>query len=128
MLGIHPAGGLPCKQSTDSAVFDGPGKDFLPFRLSRSEVSGISHSASPLLPVRVDARMGSELKVKLGPDGILPEVCLRVFQYTGQFENRGPAPFLNRVYAIPDHELTDARRAAHRCVTESANGSSQKLE
>ena len=70
----------------------------------------------PRLRARADARMGPDLKATSGPDDVLQDVYLRVFRGIDRFEDRGPDSFLNWVYAILDHALTDARRAAHRRV------------
>ena len=65
------------------------------------------------LRARAEARMPAALKARGDPDDILQEVYLDVFRQIYRFESRGPGSFLNWVYAILDHKLAAARRAAH---------------
>jgi RNA polymerase sigma-70 factor (ECF subfamily) len=70
----------------------------------------------PRLRARAAARMERVLAARSSPDDILQEVYLQVFHRIGQFEPQGPESFLSWVYAILDHKLIDAHRAAHRRV------------
>jgi len=57
--------------------------------------------------------MDAAIKAKAGPDDILQEVYMDAARQIERFEDRGPGSFLSWLYAILDHKLADARRAAH---------------
>jgi RNA polymerase sigma-70 factor (ECF subfamily) len=58
--------------------------------------------------------MDAAIKARNAPEDILQEVYMQVFRQIDRFEDRGPDSFLNWVYTILDHKISDARRAAHR--------------
>ena len=67
----------------------------------------------PQLRARAEARVSTAMKARSDPDDILQEVYVDVFRQIDRFEYRGPGSFLNWVYAILDHKVAAAWRAAH---------------
>lgn len=70
----------------------------------------------PQLRARVEARLDVAARGRTGPEDILQDVYVQVFQQIGRFEDRGPGSFLSWVCTILDHKLVDVQRAAHRLV------------
>lgn len=70
----------------------------------------------PQLRARAEARLDAAMRGRTGPEDILQEVYVEVFQQMERFEDRGPGSFLSWVFTILDHKLIDVQRAAHRQI------------
>jgi RNA polymerase sigma-70 factor (ECF subfamily) len=70
-------------------------------------------TCDPWLRARAEARMDASLKIRRDADDILQEVYLDVFRRIDQLEGCTLESFLAWAYAILDHRLIDAQRAAH---------------
>lgn len=67
----------------------------------------------PRLRARAEARLAPALRARLDPDDVLQEVYCDVPRQIRHFEDQGSGSFLSWLYAILDHKLIDAQRAAH---------------